>query len=182
MSGGAHSVGARAGESPGRRTVIWLAPLFLALHNLEEALTFERFLPRVPSLLPGGLATLASRLDYPTMLAALVVVTMLGIVVAALAEPAATATWGLWCLLVLEAVMALNAIGHVLSATLLFRGYAPGVATAVLLNAPFAWYCFRRASRERWVSERARFAALPAAFVLHGPVLIGALWLAGRVR
>jgi hypothetical protein len=166
----------------GRRTVIWLAPLFLALHNLEEALGFERFLLRVPALLPSGLATVASRLDYPTVLVALVVVTVVGVIVASLAAQPSTASWGLWLLLVLEAVMAINAVSHLFMAIVLFHGYAPGVVTAVLLNAPFAGYCFHRASREAWVSRRALRAVVPAALVLHGPVLVGGLWLAGKAR
>jgi hypothetical protein len=97
----------------------------------------------------------------------------------------AAATWphsprALWALLTLEAVLGLNVIAHVLSAALIFRGYGPGLATALLINAPFAIYCFRRARRERWVSTAALGATVPAALMLHGPILMGGLWLAGR--
>jgi hypothetical protein len=179
---GARPIAVRDQVSVSRRTIIWLAAVFLALHNLEEALTFERFLARVPELLPIGLAALAPRLDYPTLLAALVAVTLLGVVVAALAAWETTASWGVWLLLVLEAAMAINAVGHLVTAAALFHGYAPGVVTAMLVNAPFAWYCFRRASRERWVSPRALRLTVPAALMLHGPVLLGGFWLAGRTR
>jgi hypothetical protein len=52
--------------------------------------------------------------------------------------------------------------------------------TAILVNAPFVMYCFRGAARERWVSSAALWATIPAAVILHGPVLVGALWLAAR--
>jgi hypothetical protein len=160
---------------------IWLAPVLLAVHNLEEALAFETYLARVPSLLPPSVAPLASRLSYPAMLTALVIVTILGVVVAALAAREPSASWGVWSLLVLEATMAVNAAAHLTSAVVLFRGYGPGLVTAVLINAPFAWYCFRRASREQWVSRRALRATMPAALLLHGPVLAGGLWVASLI-
>lgn len=86
----------------------------------------------------------------------------------------------LWVLLALETTVGLNVIAHVTSALVLFRGYGPGLVTAILVNAPFVTYCFRRAARERWVSSAALWATIPAAVILHGPVLVGALWLAAR--
>jgi hypothetical protein len=77
------------------------------------------------------------------------------------------------------ATIALNVGSHVVSSIAIVRGYAPGLVTAVLVNAPFAVYLFRRASRERWLPRRAILWTIPAALVLHGPVLVGTLWLAG---
>ena len=115
------------------------------------------------------------------MLVALAVVSALAFLVAL-----ATATWPqsshtLWAFLTLEAVLALNVIAHVMSALVIFHGYSPGLATALLVNAPFAMYCFRRAHRERWVSTAALRATVPAALLLHGPILMGGLWFAGWV-
>jgi hypothetical protein len=163
-----------------RRTVAWLALVFFTLHNAEEALAFRTYLPRMGRLLPEPFAGVAATLSYPTMLVALAVVSVLGFLVAL-----AAATWpqsprALWSLLALEAVAGLNVVAHVTSAVLVFHGYGPGLATALLLNAPFAIYCFRRARRERWVSSAALAATLPAALILHGPILIGGLWLVRR--
>ena len=167
-------------NAPSRRAVAWLAIALFTLHNAEEALAFRTYLPRIGTLLPEPFAGVAATLSYPVMLVALVVISVLALLVAL-----AAATWpqsprALWALLTLEAVIALNVIAHVLSAALIFHGYGPGLATALLVNAPFAIYCFRRAQRERWVSTAALLATVPAALVLHGPILMGGLFLAGR--
>jgi hypothetical protein len=165
-----------------RRTVVWLVMVFFTLHNAEEALAFRTYLPRMGALLPERFASLAATLSYPVMVVALATVSVLAFLVAL-----AAATWphsplALWTLLTLEAVVGLNVIAHVLSALLVFHGYGPGLVTALLINAPFAIYCFRRAHRERWVSTAALGAMVPAALILHGPILLGGLWLAGRSR
>lgn len=163
-----------------RRGAAWLSLAFFTLHNVEEAIAFRAYLPwRSSLLLPEPLASVAANLSYPVMLAALAFVTALALVVAV-----AVAVWpqsprALWGLLTLEAVLGLNAIVHVVSAVVVFRGYSPGLATAVVINAPFAIYCFGRAHHERWVSPAALRATVPAALVLHGPILIGGLSVVG---
>jgi hypothetical protein len=42
-------------------------------------------------------------------------------------------------------------------------------------------YLIRRAAREHWVSPRARWALLPGAIAVHGPVLSGLLLLTERL-
>ena len=161
-----------------RRTIVWCAALLFALHNAEEAVAFRYFLPRTPAVLPEPAATLAARLSYSSLLIALAVVSVLGLLVALAADRYPQSSRALWAVLVLEATVGLNALAHLGTALALFRGYGPGVITAAFVNAPFAVYCFRRAARERWVSPTALRATLPAALVLHGPVLLGGLWLA----
>lgn len=160
---------------------MWLVPIFFALHNAEEALAFRVYLPRIPVLLPEPFASLVTPVSYQVLLIALAAVSILWLLAAL-----AAATWPqspltLWTLLTLEAVVGLNVIAHVLSAFVVFHGYGPGLATALLINAPFAIYCFRRVRRERWVSTAALGATIPAALILHGPILLGGLWLAGRL-
>jgi hypothetical protein len=164
-----------------RRQVVWLVVVLFTLHNAEEALAFRVYLPRIAVLLPEPFASLVATLSYQVILIALAAVSILALLVAL-----AAATWpqsplALWTLLTLEAVVGLNVIVHVLSALVFFQGYGPGLATALLINAPFAIYCFRRVHRERWVSPAALGATIPAALILHGPVLLGGLWLASRL-
>ena len=135
----------------------------------------------MPALLPEPFASIAGTLSYPMMLVALVVVSVVALCVAVAVAAWPQSSRALWALLVLEAVLGLNAIGHVLSAVVVFHGYGPGLATAVIVNTPFATYCFSRAGREQWVSVEALRATMPVALVLHGPILIGGLWLAGWV-
>jgi hypothetical protein len=60
-------------------------------------------------------------------------------------------------------------------ASLVFRSYTPGVATAVLINLPVMSYLSRRAVQEGWVSGRRAvvFAVMvPLAIAGMIPILI----------
>lgn len=151
------------------------------MHNVEEALAFRAYLPRLGALLPESLAHLGASLSYSAMLGALTLLSAAAVLLtlAAVARPASLRI--LWALLVLEAAVGVNVVAHVISAVVVFHGYGPGLATAVTINAPFALYCFRRARREQWLSPAALLATVPASLVLHGPILLAGLWLAGRV-
>lgn len=152
----------------------------MTLHNVEEAFTFERTLRQLPELLPPAVAPVAARFTYPTMVVALGVVTVLAFVVCLLASRASSPS-GLWLMLVLQATMALNAMSHLAVALVIFGGYAPGLVTALILNAPFATYCIRRARQEQWVSRAAFRAVFPTAVLVHGPLLAGAVWVASMI-
>jgi hypothetical protein len=161
--------------------VVWCIPLFLTAHNVEEALAFQRMWARLPGLLPEPFATFEARLSVPLMLQVLAGLSLLAFLLAAVVVARPKNRTALWLLLAVEAAVVINVVAHVLSAALVFRGYGPGLATAVLLNAPFAWYALRRARAEAWVSRRAWNALAIAGAVLHGPVLVGALWLVGSL-
>ena len=66
---------------------------------------------------------------------------------------------------------------HLVVAAVVMRGYSPGLASAVLINAPISVYLFRRAARERWLPRTAWRALWPAALLVHGPGLVGLLLL-----
>lgn len=159
--------------------MIWLIPILLTIHNAEEAVAFPRLRPHLALLLPGPFATLESRLTYPALLLSLAILSALAFLLAAVVVLRPHAQAALWLLLALEAAVAVNVVAHVAGAVALFHGYAPGLVTAVLLNGPFAVYVLGRAKRDEWVSARAWWALGGAGLVLHGPVLFGALWLAG---
>jgi hypothetical protein len=137
--------------------------------------------PRLGILLPESIASVEARLSVPALVQALAILSLLGCLLAAsvLLRPQWRGGW--WLLLALESAMGINVIAHVVSALFIFRGYAPGLITALVLNAPFAVYCLSRARRERWVSERAWGATFVGGAVLHGPVLLGGLWIAGAL-
>ena len=151
--------------------VLWLVPVLLALHNAEEALFFPRYLPFVISRLPGGWQSLAAPLTTGQVWAALAIVTAGAFAVAwwAVRRPASAAAR--WTVLLLQTTMLLNALWHMLTAAVLFGGYAPGLVTGVLVNLPFSIYLLRRAAAEHWLSPTARWALVPAALALHGPLL-----------
>jgi hypothetical protein len=159
---------------------VWLVPILLTLHNAEEALAFPAYMRRMRTLLPEPFASLEASLSYSTILGALTVLSALAFLIALFAAARPKSQGTLWALLVLEAAVGVNVIVHLLSAVIVFHGYGPGLATALMINAPFAIYCFRRAQREQWLSPAALRATIPASLILHGPILLGGLWLAGR--
>lgn len=161
-----------------RRAVVWLVPVLLTVHNAEEAIAFRSYLPTLPTLLPAPLASLAARLPYVALLEALIILSALVFVLAFAVDARPRSRSLFWLLMAVEAAIGLNALAHVLSAAFVFRGYGPGIVTALGLDLPFAVYCFIRAYHERWLSPVALCATVPAAFVLHGPVLLAGLWLA----
>jgi len=157
--------------------VVWLIPTLLTLHNAEEAVAFRRMWTRGPGFLPQPFAALEARLSHGLMLQALAGLSLLAFLLAAFVSMRPRSHVALWLLLALEAAVAINVMAHVVSAVLVFKGYAPGLGTALAVNAPFAWYVLRRARNDGWVSRSAWRGLFPAGLLLHGPVLIGALWL-----
>ena len=157
----------------------WLIPALLTVHNAEEAVAFRRTWSRLPQLLPAPIATLQARLPFALMLQTLIGLSLLAFLLAAVVVARPSSRRALWLLLALEAAVAINVVAHLVTAIAVFRGYGPGLGTAVLLNAPFAWYVFRRSRNERWVSPRAWRASFFGGLVLHGPILLGLLWVLG---
>ena len=155
---------------------LWLVPLLFLLHNAEEALTIGPVLPLVNARLAATLPGRLPSLSYLEFLIALALATALPFIVAAagnLRQPGSRAGY---VLLIVQATLFLNVISHLRAAALLL-GYAPGLGTAVLVNLPFSLVLLSQAWREHWYSRR---ALAPAALLVHGPGLIGLLWVVGR--
>lgn len=164
-----------------RDRLVWLVPILLALHQAEEAMFFPRYLPFVLSRLPRGWQVVAGAVTAGQVRIALVIVTVLAVVIAWWSHRRPESRAALWALLLVQATMLANAVWHVGAAVVLFRGYAPGVVTAVLLTLPFSIYLLRRAVREQVLSPPALWALLPAAIVVHGPLLSALLLATERI-
>jgi hypothetical protein len=161
----------------GGRRVLWLVPLLLALHNAEEAAFFPRYLPFVLARLPAAWRAVAGPVTSGQVWLALAIVTLVAVGLCVWSQRRPRSRAALWLLLLLQATVLLNVLWHVAAAVVLFRGYAPGLVTALVLNLPFSLYLFRRAARERWLDRGALWALVPAALLVHGP-LLSALLLA----
>ena len=159
-----------------------MIPTLLAVHNAEEAFALRSGLPNLRGAVPEPFADVAARLTPAVVTQVLVALSVAAFGLAAVAASRPGSRVALWLLLTLEVAVGLNVVAHIASAVLVFHGYGPGLVTAVLLNAPFAVYCVRRARRERWLSPTALRATVPAAIILHGPVLLGGLWLAAHLE
>jgi heme/copper-type cytochrome/quinol oxidase subunit 4 len=163
-----------------RRTAIWLVPVLLMLHNAEEALLFPRYLPLALARLPEGFRAVAGAITLGQVGAALALVTAVPFGLAAWAAVSPSSRLALWLLLLVQATVLLNVFWHLATAVIVFQGYAPGLITAVALNFPSSIYLLRRAQAEQWVGPAARWALVPGALVLHGPLLSGLILLTER--
>lgn len=163
-----------------RRTAIWLVPMLLALHNAEEALLFPRYLPLAVARLPEGLQAVAGAITLGQVWSALALVTAVSFGIAAWAAARPSSRLALWLVLLVQATVLLNVAWHLAGAIIVFQGYAPGLVTAIGLNLPFSIYLLRRAAAEQWVGTGARWALLPGALAVHGPLLSGLLLLTER--
>lgn len=164
------------------RRVLWLVPLLLALHNAEEAVFFPRYLPFVLARLPAAWRAVAGPVTSGQVWLALAIVTAGALGLAVWAQRRPGSATALWLLLLLQATVLLNVLWHTAAAVVLFRGYAPGLVTALLLNLPFSLYLLARAVRERWLSRGALWSLAPAALVVHGPLLSALLLATERWR
>ena len=118
-------------------------------------------------------------LSPTVMLLPLTLVTGLAFAIVAWSASRPDSAARLWFALLVQAVMLLNVAVHLVAAVAVMRGYSPGLLTAVVINLPFSLWIFTRAVRERWVNQHALLALIPAALLLHGPLLLLFLKIAG---
>lgn len=156
------------------RRLQWLFPIAVVLHNAEEAIW-----------MPGWEADHAAQLPIAVPGAAKVRLALFVLTVAVLVVTALSARKGpgtIWAYLTFGYIVAILAnvfVPHV-PAAMLFRGYVPGLITAVAINLPLMSYLVVRAIRDGWVRGRKAVAsavAVPAA--LAG--LIAMLFTSGKI-
>jgi hypothetical protein len=160
-----------------RKTLLWLVPIFLTIHNLEEALLMPAFIEKRNASVPGSMREIIPPVTYKQFLTALVIITVIPYLIALfwLNRP-----WAVYLLTGLQAVMLINVCAHTLMA-LFLRGYAPGLITAVVINLPFSLYLMKRAVSEKWMSRKAVALMFPIGLLVHGPVLAGLMLLSGKI-
>jgi hypothetical protein len=156
----------------GRRYLLWLVPLLLTLHNLEEAVFMKGFLGRFAARVP-----ILPTVTMGQFLLALGLVTLAPYAFAA-SGPLERRSRAFLLVLGTQMVVLVNVVAH-LAAALWVGGYAPGLVTALLVNLPFSVFLFRRALRGSWVKPRDLAWLLLAALLVHGPGLLGLMVLAG---
>lgn len=160
------------------RALLLAVPALLTVHNLEELLAMPRVLPTVVARMPDAARAVLPSVTLRTFAAAVAGATVLAWVVAGLALVGRRTA--LYLLLLIQATMLVNVASHLASAAML-GGYAPGLATALAVNLPFSVYLLGRARREEWIGRRAWGMLFPLALVVHGPVLVGLLWISGAI-
>ncbi len=160
-----------------QRAALWLVPIAIAVHNLEEALFIRTFLPFVNQRLRAILGPAAPDVTARTYFIALFVVTVIPFVIAATGDLSRKRGAAVYAMVTIAVTMLVNVAVH-LGGAVLAGGYAPGLVTAVVVNLPLFAYVVRRAVREQWV--RRWTAVTLAAILLHGPGLWTLLLVARR--
>ena len=123
--------------------LVWLFALAITVHNLEEAIW-----------LPSWSKT-AGRWHHPVNTGefrfAVLVLTVLGYAVAALATFAGKESAGAYLIAGYALAMLLNVVFPHLLATIVMRRYAPGTITALFLNLPVTALLLHQALREGYI-------------------------------
>ncbi|MBN2500935.1 MAG: HXXEE domain-containing protein [Anaerolineales bacterium] len=162
--------------------LLWLIPIFFTIHNLEEGLTFSRYMNALLARLPVFMQSLIPAITFEQFKIALISITVLAYVFILVYQFSHQKRPPLLLLLGTQMVVLINVFSHIGMAVLM-RGYALGVVTALLVNLPFSIYLFRRALQEEWITQRNLVVLFLVGLVLHGPGLIALLrvsgWIAG---
>jgi hypothetical protein len=121
--------------------LLWLVPIFFALHNLEEAPFMEGWSKRIPLKIHPTVST-------RQFVVAVIFLTLGGFLVTYFGVEYLANQTGYLSVLEIQAILFFNAFMPHLASTIRFRMYSPGVITAVLITLPFSFYLFRRAFNE----------------------------------
>jgi hypothetical protein len=121
--------------------LLWLVPIFFALHNMEEAPFMERWSKRLPLKIHPTVSTRQFFIAVTFLTLAGFLMTYFGV------EYLGDRT-GYLIVLAIQAILLFNAFIPHIGSTIRFRMYSPGVITATLITLPFSFYLFRRALNE----------------------------------
>jgi hypothetical protein len=102
--------------------------------------------------------------------AVLLILTAVLLVVIGIAAVFARAAAAAFGMMVVGALLGLNAVFHI-ALFIRTRVYLAGLVTAVLVSLPVAAALLVQARRQRWTPAPAYWAVLPVAVLVHGPVL-----------
>lgn len=121
--------------------LLWLVPIFLTIHNMEEAPFMESWSRRLPIKLP-------LRITTRQFMIAVTVITIAGFILTYLGVEYLANQTGYLIVLGIQVIMLFNAFVPHVAMTIRFRMYSPGVVTAITLMMPFSFYLFWRAFQE----------------------------------
>ena len=162
-----------------KQALLWLVPIFITIHNVEEALFMTAMLEArsaaFPKALSGWLAPVASSRQ---LLIGLLIVTVIPYFVAWKADLERGLKGRM--LLCLQAAMFINVFAHV-GMTIFIGGYAPGIVTALFFNLPFSLYLFIRVRQAGWVSQGGLLRIGFVGLLLHALALPAIILLAGML-
>lgn len=137
-------------------------------------------LDEVRTGMPRFLRVFLPPVTYEQFLVCLVLLTALAIFCAWFGQIERDRSWGVYVLVGLQMVLLINVFAHITTLAVVGH-YTAGSVTSLLVNLPFSIYLLRRAVLEEWVGRRALLLLIPAALVVHTPVLFGFLFVSGYI-
>lgn len=153
-----------------RRSWCFILSFAWVLHNSEEWLLATQMLQFMQSDAPEFVRHVYAGITVPELRAVLLILTSVVLLVIATAASFASTVTAAFGTMVLAALLGLNAVFHI--ALFIDTGaYAPGLVTGVMVSLPIAVVLLVQARRQRWTPAPAFLAVVPAAFLVHGPVL-----------
>jgi hypothetical protein len=125
--------------------LLWLVPVFFALHNLEEAPFMERWSKRLPLKLP---------INYTTrqFVIAVILLTLGGFFITYWGVEYLHNSTGYLLVMGIQAILFFNAFIPHIGTTIRFRMYSPGVVSATLITIPFSIYLTQRALADSMIT------------------------------
>jgi hypothetical protein len=161
-------------------TYRWLLIPVMVIHNLEEWATFPAYASISPTLATHGAVSLAQP-PWRVLEVAWIIVTVLpsALVIAAARARHSRLLDTLVCW-VASIYLANAFMPHAID-LLIGRTYAPGVATALLLNLPFCSLMLRQAAREHYLTPRQVVTVGAAGFASLVPVLLAVFAMASAI-
>ena len=149
------------------------APFVFLLHDLEEIFALGPWVRANGAALPAFVRELVPASGAP-LVVPIAVIFAVSLAVAIFAiRPQRRRVWTMLLLLIVAARLA-NVVTHVAQAAV-FGGYVPGLATALLVVAPFGACLWRRALAEGWMERRHGVPLLLAGFPVQAAAVLLAL-------
>ena len=153
------------------KQVLWLVPVVLTLHNIEEALTMPQWvmhnLAFIQNSVPFGIQIYFTPRQLLTSLG---IATIVPIFVTVLCIQGEKRSKRLFFLFLLQAVIFLNVFVPHIAGLLRMLDYNPGLLTAIGFNLPFSLYLFRRAYREEYLARREITSLFLIAALVYPPI------------
>lgn len=126
--------------------LLWLVPIFFAIHNLEEAPFMESWSKRLPLKIHPFVTT-------RQFVIAVTVLTIAGFLLTYIALGYLQPATGYLLVLEIQMILLFNAFIPHIGSTIRFRMYSPGLISAIIITIPFSFYLFRRAFAENILSS-----------------------------
>ncbi len=150
--------------------LLWLVPALFALHNLEEVPGMAAWSRKTDARLQPAVST-------PQFVIAVTFLTGVALLAALAGAHGPRQSWGVYVILLIQAIQWVNAFVPHVVATIRHRLYSPGLVTAVCVNIPFSFYLFYRALAEGYISAE----GLVALLVVAPFVMTAMAWLSLRL-